>query len=99
MAGMNVIAILSRWVHCQCFCWKAVCRDWRSCPALSAASTCRFKQQLDAWKSQVAAEFVPAELMEHFKTDTESDREKWMNKAELESMSLICSANSENTQR
>ena len=37
--------------------------------------------------------------MEHFKTDTESDREKWMDKAELGSMSVICLANSENTQR
>ena len=47
----------------------------------------------------MATETVPAELMEHFKTDTESDREKWMSKAELGSMSVICSANSENTQR
>ena len=42
---------------------------------------------------------MSAELMKHFKTDRESDREKLMNKAELGSMLVIYSANPENTQR
>ena len=50
-------------------------------------------------ESHSSAGLVPAELMEHFKTDRKSYGEKWMNKAELGSMSVICSANPENTHR